>query len=127
MCFDGLVTERAGDDTEAGDRAAEADFVKEGWHAQSWGIEYKIVEKPMFGEQHVDPNDFESAKGARRALQEAAAAYPEVQEAVNNPSMYRRRALPVAGGNASVIPVSNGRALLTIEVRKGKKLSLIHI
>ena len=35
--------------------------------------------------------------------------------------MYRRCALPVAGGNASVIPVSNGRALLTIEVRKGKK------
>ena len=37
------------------------------------------------------------------------------------PAMYRRRALPVAKGNASVIPVSNGRALLTIEVRKGKK------
>ena len=118
MSFDGLATERAGDDPEAGDRAAEAALVNAGWHAQSWGIAYKIVEKPMFGEQHVDPNEFESAKGARRALQEAAAAYPEVQQAVDNPAMYRRRALPVAGGNASVIPVSNGRALLTIEVRK---------
>ena len=69
----------------------------------------------------IDPNEFESAKGARRALQEACAAYPEVQQAVDYPAMYRRRALPVANGNASVIPVSNGRALLTIEVRKGKQ------
>ena len=105
----------------AGDRAAEDALVDAGWHAQAWGIAYKIVEKPMFGEQHVDPNDFESAKGARRALQEACATYPEVQQAVDNPAMYRRRALPVASGNASVIPVSNGRALLTIEVRNGKK------
>ena len=121
FAFDGLATERAGDDPEAGDRAAEAALVNAGWHAQSWGIAYKIVEKPMFGEQRVDPNEFESAKGARRALQEAAAAYPEVQQAVDNPAMYRRRALPVVGGNASVIPVSGGRALLTIEVREGKQ------
>ena len=121
LSFDGLATERAGDDPEAGDRATKAALVSAGLHAQIWGIEYKIVEKPMFGEQGVDPNDFESAKGARRALQEAAAAYPEVQQAVDNPATYRRCALPVAGGNASVIPVSNGRALLTIEVRKGKK------
>ena len=119
LCFDGLVTERASDDMEAGDRAAEADFVKEGWHAQSWGIEYKIVEKPMFGEQHVDPDEFESAKRARRALQEAAVAYPEVQQAVENPTMHRGRASPAASRNASVIPVSNGRALLTVEVREG--------
>jgi 8-oxo-dGTP pyrophosphatase MutT (NUDIX family) len=121
LSFDGLATERAGGDPEAGDRAAEAALVSAGWHAQSWGIAYKIVEKPMFGEQHIDPNEFESAKGARRALKEACAAYPEVQKAVDNPTMYRRRALPVANGNASVIPVSNGRALLTIEVRKGKE------
>ena len=121
LSFDGLATERAGDDSEAGDRAAEVALVRAGWHAQSWGIEYKIVEKPMFGEQDVNPNDFESAKGARRALQEACAAYTEVQQAVDNPEMYRRRALPVANGTASVIPVSGGRALLTIEVRKGKK------
>ena len=119
LCFDGLVTERASDDTEAGDRAAEAAFVKEGWHAQSWGIEYKIVEKPMFGEQHVDPDEFESAKRARRALQEAAVAYPEVRQAVENPTMHRGRASPAASRNASVIPVSNGRALLTVEVREG--------
>ena len=75
----------------------------------------------MFGEQHVDPNDFESAVGARHALQEACAAYPDVQQAVDKPAMYRRRVLPVEGGNASVIPVSNGRALLTVEVRKGEQ------
>eukprot|EP00964_Phaeocystis_antarctica_P129131 scaffold92998_cov61-Phaeocystis_antarctica.AAC.3 len=121
LSFDGLATESAGDDPEAGDRATEAALVSGGWHAQSCGIKYKIVEKPMFGEQNVDPNDFESAKGARRALQEACAACPEVQQAVENPAMYRRRALPVVGGNASVIPVSGGRALLTIEVRKGKQ------
>ena len=121
LAFDGLATERAGDDPEAGDRAAEAALVNAGWHAQSWGIAYKIVEKPMFGEQRVDPNEFESAKGARRALQEAAAAYPEVQQAVDNPAMYRRHALPVANGTASAIPVSNGRALLTIEVRSGQR------
>jgi 8-oxo-dGTP pyrophosphatase MutT (NUDIX family) len=119
LCFDGLATERAGDDPGAGDRAAEAAFVNAGWHAQSWGIEYKIVEKSMFGEQRADPDDFDSAKGARRALQEAAAAYPEVQQAVDTPSMHRRRASSVVSGNASVIPVSNGRALLTIEVREG--------
>ena len=127
LCFDGLATERAGDDPEAGDRATDGDrateaaLVSAGLHAQSWGIQYKIVEKPMFGEQRVDPNDFESAKGARGALQAACTAYPEVREAVANPAMHRRRALPVAGGNASVIPVSNGRALLTVEVRKGEK------
>ena len=49
LAFDGLATERAGDDAEAGDRAAE---VNAGWHAQSWGIKYTIVEKPMFGKQH---------------------------------------------------------------------------
>ena len=128
LCFDGLVTERAGDDTEAGDRAAEAAFVKEGWHAQSWGIEYKIVEKPMFGEQHVDPDEFESAKRARRALQEAAAAYPEVRQAVENPAMHRGRASPAASRNASVIPVFNGRALLiriTIEGVTAQKYGLI--
>ena len=128
LCFDGLVTERAGDDTEAGDRAAEAAFVKEGWHAQSWGIEYKIVEKPMFGEQRVDPDEFESAKRARRALQEAAAAYPEVRRAVENLTMHRRRASPAASRNASVIPVFNGRALLiriTIEGVTAQKYGLI--
>ena len=56
LAFDGLATERAGDEPEAGDRAAEVALVSAGWHAQSWGIQYKIVEKPMFGEQHVDPN-----------------------------------------------------------------------
>ena len=122
LAFDGLATEAPGGDPEAGDRAAETALVGAGWHAQSWGIEYKIVEKPMFGEQHVDPDELESAKGARRALREAAAAYPEeVQRAVDNPSTYQRRARPAAGGNASVIPVSEGRALLTVEVRKGEQ------
>jgi len=121
LAFDGLNTERVGEDPKAGNKAAGLALVNASWHAQSWGIEYKIEEKPMFGEQDVDPNEFDSAKGARRALREACAAYPEVQQAVDNPPMYRHRALPVAGGNASVIPVSNGRALLTIEVRKGKK------
>jgi len=121
LAFDGLATERAGDDAEAGDRAAEVALVLAGWHAQSWGIKYTIVEKPMFGKQHEDPDGFDSAKGARRALKEAAAAYPEVQQAIDEPSLYSLRALPSKGGNASVIPVSNGRALLTIEVRKGKQ------
>ena len=55
------------------------------------------------------------------ALQEATAAYLEVGETVANPSARRSRPLPVAGGNASVIPVHNGRALLTIEVRDRKR------
>ena len=45
----------------------------------------------MFGEQRKSPDDFETAKDARRALQEAAAAYPEVREAVANPSAYSAR------------------------------------
>jgi 8-oxo-dGTP pyrophosphatase MutT (NUDIX family) len=118
LAFDGLNTERVGD-PETGNEAAEAALVCAGWHAQFWGIEYKIVTKPMFGEQYKSPDDFQSAKDARRALGEAVAAYPVVREAVANPSTYRRQSLPAAG-NASVIPVHNGRALLTIEVRNGK-------
>jgi 8-oxo-dGTP pyrophosphatase MutT (NUDIX family) len=120
LAFDGLNTERVGD-PEAGNEAAEAALVRAGWHAQFWGIEYKIVTKPMFGKQHMSPDDFDTAKDARRALQEAAAAYLEVGEAVANPSARRSHPLPVAGGNASVIPVHNGRALLTIEVRDRKR------
>ena len=121
LAFDGLNTERVGDHPEVGNEAAEAALVRTGWHAQFWGIEYKIVTKPMFGKQHVSPDDFDTAKDARRALQDAAAAHLEVREAVANPSARRSRPLPVAGGNASVIPVHNGRALLTIEARDGKK------
>ena len=54
-CFDGLMTERASGDPNVGDRAAEAALVDTGWHAKEWGIEYKIVEKPMFGKQNVNP------------------------------------------------------------------------
>jgi len=43
-----------------------------------------------------------------------------VATAVANPSTYHSRSLPLVGGNASVIPVHNGFALLPIEVR-GKK------
>ena len=77
LAFDGLATERVGGDIQAGDKAAiaaEKAIVSAGWHAQRWGIEYKIVEKPMFGKQHVKPDDFESARGARRALQEVQKA-----------------------------------------------------
>jgi len=114
--FDGLMTEPTSG--EAGDRAAEEAIVNAGWHAQPWGIEYKIVEKRMFGEQNVHPDDFECAKGARLAMQEAADAHPEVREAIDNPLAYRRNEPHAVGGNASVIPVHNGRALLTREVRK---------
>ena len=91
LAFDGLATERVGGDIQAGDKAAEKAIVSAGWHAQRWGIEYKIVEKPMFGKQHVKPDDFESAKGARHALQDAAAAYPEVQEAIEKRSSLQKQ------------------------------------
>eukprot|EP00966_Prymnesium_polylepis_P113561 2625858-Prymnesium_polylepis.1 len=45
LAFDGLNTERVGD-PETGNEAAEAALVCAGWHAQFWGIEYKIVTKP---------------------------------------------------------------------------------
>lgn len=120
-CFDGLMTERTSGDAKAGDRAAEAALVDAGWHAQAWGIEYKIVEKPMFGEQSVHPNDFESAKGARRAMQEAADAYPQVRQAIASGVARRCDPSSAMGGNASVIPVHNGQALLTLEERGGKR------
>lgn len=75
----------------------------------------------MFGEHNVHPDDFESAKGARLVMQEAADAYPEVREAIADPSTCRRDAPSVVGGNASIIPVHKGCALLTIEVRDGKR------
>ena len=84
--FDGLMTERAIDDPDPqkGDREAEAALIAAGWEAQEWGITYKIVEKPMYGKQDEDPDQFVSAIEARRALSEAVSAYPEVDRAVND-------------------------------------------
>lgn len=54
--FDGmLVPVEAGVDRALGDRAAERAIADRGWHANEWGIGYKIVEKPMYHGPDADP------------------------------------------------------------------------
>jgi hypothetical protein len=79
--FDGLMTEvREGCDRDAGNKIANAKLDEEGWHAAPWGITYQIVEKPL--KSFASPDDFESTKSARVALEAAVAKYPEVAKAV---------------------------------------------
>ena len=73
--FDGMMVEHhEGCDPEAGDREADDALIEAGWEAEEWGVAYTIVEKPLYGLPQIDPDDFESAKGARRALEEAKQA-----------------------------------------------------
>lgn len=120
--FDGLMAESVdGCDPQAGDRAAEAALVRAGWHAQPWGVEYKIVEKPLHGLQRALPDAFESATAARAAMREACEAHAAVREAVANPTSHRAGSSAAERRNASVIPVWNGKALLAIQVRDGQR------
>ena len=73
LAFDGLATEAPGSDPKAGDRAAETALVGAGWHAQSWGIEYEIAEKPFHGKQQ---EPMECVVAGRKALRDAMKRFP---------------------------------------------------
>ena len=116
--FDGMLVEvREGVDRSVGDRAAEAALVAQGWHAKPWGITYQIVEKDFYGLYNVAANEIKSANAALDAMEAAAAAYPEVRAAIDAPDAHGARVQSTTSRDAAVIPVRNGRALLTLERR----------